>query len=581
MQLKKIKENKFFRFYQRYFKNRMGFIVALLLLIIVGVATSNIGPLLYGRMIDFITTSNLNDLTNYIVIYFFVIMGSVGMGVLEGYLGQILSFKITNDVKMKLYNKILHMRFKKLDEFTVGELISRLESDAGSIVDYYINFATSVALIIFNLIISLYFVFSISIQLSTVSILFIPASVMITVVFRGKFKALSKKEKKFSDKYYGFINEAFANLKGIRSYQLEDSFASRFKGFIAQRFGLVKRSIFLENSMNILSQLITLVFTLVVIYLSAVLIMEGKLTVGSMVAFNTYINNLFNAVSRILNLNISAQSVSVSMDRIEAFENEMDETDLHCATDEKDIVIHSISLEGVSFAYKDTPVLQNLSMQLDKNGLYGIVGNNGCGKSTLAKLLIRFYDIDSGYIKFNGINQHEININSLRNNFTYIQKEIFITNESLLENIKIANRHAGYKDVVWACEKAGLTQMIENLPEKYETKLGENGSLLSSGQKQKLNIARAILRQTPVFLLDEVTSDLDGAAEKEILSIIQNIATQSIVIFISHKASSLMGCDQIYVMADGQFVAQGSHNQLINNNTLYRKLFSGNENEPA
>jgi len=151
----------------------------------------------------------------------------------------------------------------------------------------------------------------------------------------------------------------------------------------------------------------------------------------------------------------------------------------------------------------------------------------------------------------------------------------------LLENIKIANRHAGYKDVVWACEKAGLTQMIENLPEKYETKLGENGSLLSSGQKQKLNIARAILRQTPVFLLDEVTSDLDGAAEKEILSIIQNIATQSIVIFISHKASSLMGCDQIYVMADGQFVAQGSHNQLINNNTLYRKLFSGNENEPA
>lgn len=576
----RVTNSAFYSFYQRYFRHRLLFVAGLLALIIFGVATGNINPYLYGKIIDFITTGNLASLRIYIVIYFFATIVSAGLGMLEGYMGQIFSFVVTNEVKKELFNKIMRMRFKRLDEYTVGELISRLESDADTVVGYYINVATSIVMIIFNLIVSVYFVLAISTALSAVAVLFIPSTMIITLIYRKKFRKLAKKQKEFFDKYFGFVNESFSNIKGMRSYQLEDNIGEKFIKFIEKNLKLTKQSTKLENMMSVLNKLISTVFTLAIIYLSAIFIFEGKLTIGSMVAFNTYINKLFDAVSRILDLNIDAQNVAVCLGRIESIQKEPDEFQLYIDDGKISwLPIENIHINGLSFKYKEQYVLTGLSMHLSRPGFYGIVGKNGCGKSTLAKLLIRFYDADEGAIQFNGVDQREFSLKYIRENITYIQKEVFITNDSLINNIKVANPEISDSEIIKACERVGLSEIVETLPDGYNTRLGENGSSLSSGQKQRINIARALIRKSSVILLDEVTSDLDGKSEKEIVSLIHEMANQSLIIFISHKLTSIVSSDKIFVMHHGVLQAQGTHEQLIAEDKLYQDLFKQDEED--
>lgn len=566
-------KNHFIWFYTKYFKRQKAFLLLVLALIVVGVGIGNIGPLLYGRMIDLITTAQISELKKYIVIYFSITVGAIALSIAETYAGQFLTFKVTQRVKTDLLEKIIRMRFQKLDHYTIGELISRLESDAGAIVEYYINFVTSIMLIVFNLVISIYFVIQISPQLSFVSAFYVPMAVLNTVLFKNKYRALATKQKDYSDRYFGFINETFSNIKGIRSYQMEKWTVQKFKGFIQENFALLKRSMLIGNISGVISQMVSLCFTLVLIYLSALLILNGQLTIGSMVAFNTYNDKLFDAVSRIMNLNLNAQSVIVCLDRIKKMDEEPCETEESRA--ELDAPIHHILMNHVDFGYSsDVPVLRDVSLSIAKPGLYCFVGQNGCGKSTLVKLLLRFYDYNAGSIRYNDIDMMDLSMAEIRRNYTYIAKEPFILKDTLLNNILLADAHQLPEEVKRACERAGLAAYVGSLPEGYDTVLNEGGSSLSSGQKQKINMARMMIKKTPVYILDEVTSDLDGVAEKEIMGIIREVAQSAIVLFITHRAAPLMECDRIYVMSEGHIVADGTHAELLDQNELYREMFA-------
>ncbi|MDO5376836.1 MAG: ABC transporter ATP-binding protein [Clostridia bacterium] len=232
-------------------------------------------------------------------------------------------------------------------------------------------------------------------------------------------------------------------------------------------------------------------------------------------------------------------------------------------------------MNHVDFGYSsDVPVLRDVSLSIAKPGLYGFVGQNGCGKSTLVKLLLRFYDYDAGSIRYNDIDMMDLSMAEIRRNYTYIAKEPFILKDTLLNNILLADARQLPEEVKRACERAGLAAYVGSLPEGYDTVLNEGGSSLSSGQKQKINMARMMIKKTPVYILDEVTSDLDGVAEKEIMGIIREVAQSAIVLFITHRAAPLMECDRIYVMSEGHIVADGTHAELLERNELYREMFA-------
>lgn len=572
------KKNPFVWFYTRYFKRQKALLLLVLALIAVGVVIGNIGPLLYGRMIDLITAAQIGELKEAIFLYFFLTLSAMALSIVETYAGQFLTFRITQRVKTDLLEKIVRMRLCRLDSYTIGELISRLESDAGTIVEYYINFATSILLIVFNLAISIYFVIRISPQLFLVSAFYVPMAMLGTVLFKKKYRALAGKQKDYSDRYFGFLNETFSNIRGIRSYQMEAWTVQKFKTFVKENFALIRQSMRLGNLSGVMSQVVSLGFTLVLIYFSAVLILNGQLTIGSMVAFNTYNDKLFDAVSRIMNLNLSAQNVIVCLERIQKMDEEPCETEQSRA--KLNAPIRSIRMTHVDFGYSpDVPVLLDVSLSLSKPGLYGFVGENGCGKSTLVKLLLRFYDYDAGSIQYNGIDIMDLGIAEIRQNCTYIAKEPFILKDTLMNNILLADVHKSPEEAKRACERAGLAAFADSLPERYDTVLNEGGSSLSSGQKQKINMARMMIKKTPVYILDEVTSDLDGVAEKEIMGMIREVAQRAIVLFITHRVAPLMECDRIYVMAEGRFVADGDHAQLLKQSELYREMFAKRQTE--
>lgn len=569
---------KLWIFIKEYMASEKNKLIFLVLMIFGGTFIKNINPYLYGKMLDSISHSDMSFLIKLIIIYFVVTMLTTLLGIYEDYLGQTLSFKISRNVQKDMFNKIIKLKARNYEKYDVGELMYRLNGDSDEIVSFCINVITSFLHILVNIVISLYFVLKISIHLSSVAIFYIPTSVAVTFLSRRYFKRLAKERKQYNDKYYSFQNEVFSNNIGIKSYMLEDLMNEKFTKFISKELRILRRSIFLSNAMDFLNTFITVISSLYIIYLSAILIRAGLLTLGTMVAFNTYINNLFASISEVLGLNISKQDIIVSLTRVNEIMSENSEKneseEASCALKKVNFVVDEICFR---YSEKDKLVLNKLSFEILSNGFYGIVGRNGCGKSTIAKLLVKLYQAECGEIKLNGESYNDISENKLRGNITYVQKEDFFFNDTILNNIKLGNPDASDKEAIDICKKVGLHAYINTLPEKYETVIGEGASLLSSGQKQKLSIARALLRNTPVYIFDEVTANLDGESEKLVVSILKELSKNSIVFFISHKLSSIIACDEIFLIDKGVLIERGNHDYLIQNSKLYCELFKNTD----
>lgn len=573
--MKKDKDfEKFNWFLKKYIYPQRVKIAFIVLLILVGSFIGNLSPFLYGKMLDSIVAFDINHLMRLIIIYFIVTVGTTILSIFEGYMGKMVSFKIVKSSQRDLFNKIVRLKASAFEKYTSGELISRLNGDSEGVVSFLLDVITSILNIFINISVSLYFVLKISIKLSSVSIFYIPASLIVTIAARKRFKKLAEKRKIFNDKYFGYVNETFSNNIGIKCFRLEKKACDKYDNFISKELDIEKHSMVLGGIIQMLNTLISVISSLYIIYLSGILIKDGLLTIGTMVSFNTYINKLFASISQILGLNISKQTVSVSLDRLISLISEKSE-DMEEYEKELKNEPDYINVRNVCFRYNDDSdtVINNLSFSLDSPGFYSFVGKNGCGKSTLAKLLVKLYDVDSGYMEINGIDYNNCSIDSLRENITYIQKEDFFLNDTIYNNLSLANERVSAEDIYISCQAVGIDEFINSLPDKYDTVVGEGGSTLSSGQRQKLNIARALLKKTKILIFDETTSNLDGESEKNVIAILKKISKYSIVIFISHKVLSIVQSDRIFLMENGNIVDSGTHEQLSKNNDIYRELF--------
>ena len=355
-----------------------------------------------------------------------------------------------------------------------------------------------------------------------------------------------------------FTGEVYGSLKLIRSLK---------RG--------IKKSVKLDiisTLFSLLSSFISSIAPLILIWYGSGEIMRGHLTLGGLMAFSSFIGYLFDPTESFMGINLTIQKSLASAERIFEIMDKTEEAKEKGSID-LELPLGNIKFENVSFSYDKENILEDISFEIKSGENVAFVGETGVGKSTIAALLLGFYDPDEGTIYINDIDTKKLKLSSIRKNIAYVSQDIFLFSDTIRENIRFGRRGASDNEVEKAARSAGIHDFIEKLPDGYDTKTGERGLKLSGGERQRISIARAILKNAPILLLDEATSNLDRKTERRIIEAIKRVSKYKILITIAHRLSTIKDADRIFVLNNGRIIASGRHNELMRESEIYRKLY--------
>ena len=396
-------------------------LIFLLMVIILGVIISSITPYLYGKIIDYIVKGDLKSIKNFLFCFATFNIVSIALSILENVIGTQITIGISNNIKYKIFSHILHLKANEQDRYSTGELLNRTEGDADAIVSYYINVITSWIMIIINLTVSIYFLIKISKMLTEIGILLLPVNYLINFLFRNRIKIYKLKEKQKEDGYFKFVNIALSNLKNIKVLLLEKFFSHKFLEIKDEQYKIEIKNVYLSSLINFLQQLFNQIFEVIIIFISAVFIIKGILSIGMMVSFNSYLEKLFDAISRLISLNLEKQTLAISLERI----NDIQSKEKEIVAENQPIKINKIEFSHVSFKYDKNEVLRvlkpNGTFIVNQNGsdnlkeflsmympfkMKGVWDMNSCAM-TLANAGFEVVETkeDRGYIRFHNLRQ--------------------------------------------------------------------------------------------------------------------------------------------------------------------------------
>lgn len=464
--------------------------------------------------------------------------------------------------------------FLKIDSFdknTIGKYMSFLDGDIGVISGFFVSSINSFLVCMVKLIVSSIFIFSISVKLSLIGLVSLPIMLFINVKFGRVIKRLQMQNRKIFDSYTSTIQEAFSGIREIKGLVIENVLLGKNEKNLKQNFD-INIKLGLISSFGGFAQVTTgFLMQIAVFFSGCIMIAKKKLLVGRFSSFNSYLDEFLTALRELTSIHISIQNVIVSMNRFDELIN-----NCSCETIEacgEELVNGSIEFKNVCFGYSEKKVINKLCFDIRQNELVAIVGANGAGKTTVLNLLIGFYDNYEGQILIGGKNLQEIDLYTLRMGITYIQQQPFLFNDTIRNNLMLGSDY-DEEVLINVCKKVKLYEYIVKLPDGLDSIIGERGKILSGGQKQQLAIARGLLRKSKVFLLDEITSNIDGEIEKSLIKVIFELSKEHTVIMIAHRISTIIDVPKIIVVDKGTKVDQGTHDELLERCSIYKKLFS-------
>lgn len=545
-----------------------------LLAIITVTALGLIQPILWGKILSKLFEKAFYEGLKFILILLALYTFRYLVSFFQDYMLSFINENIILDIKKDLYLKILNLPVKAFDDIRVGEFISRIQGDTSEIADIITRQFLSTLVDILRVISIGVIVFTISIKLSIIVLLVFPISYFVFTKFgkilREKNKLLSKE----LDGYYGSLNESLTGIREIKCLGVKDYKFNQFSNMVST-IKSKKIELTLLNSISIIiMNMLGLFSSIGVLSVGGYFIYKGYLTIEYYVAFSSYSSEFSSSLMNITKLNSSLQKMFNSLERIFTLMDNLNyENDTFGDIEDHEIK-GTIEFKDVTFEYnKGTPALNNVSFLIENNKKTAIVGASGSGKTTIFNLINRFYKIKSGEITIDGINISEFTEQTLTGKIAVVRQNPFIFNESIMDNLKLANHAATDEDIFNACKSAYIHDYISSLPNGYNTKVGENGVTLSGGQKQRLAIARALLKSTSIILFDEATSALDNESQHYIKKAINDLSKDRTIIIIAHRLSTIIDCDNILVLENSKIVGSGSHEFLIKNNNIYKRLY--------
>jgi len=481
------------------------------------------------------------------------------------------------ELRKKVVKHIIKLDLSYLHKSSVGRLLNHINVESAAVL----NIATTTLTVAFKNAVTCLIMFSIMAYYGRYMffvLLFLVPTIGLSIrVIVRKMRKITKKVFDTQNMHASILLQVMNGLKTVKSYVREKYEVNRIFKFEQD---LYKHSL---KQAKISSAQTPIVETFVGIGLAmslwggGQLIAEGLMTTGDFVAFLLAMTAAYKPLKGILNINTNLQKGLIGAERIYKFLDEKPLITNKLNSKKSMAKKANIEFENVSFAYdkKDGSVINDLSLKLNNGKVCAFVGPSGSGKTTIMNLITRFYDIDSGSIKINGIDIRDYNLDTLRENVAFVHQDSFLFDGTVADNIRYGNLKATKKQIEEAAKLAACYDFItKELPNSFDTVIGENGSSLSGGQKQRISIARALLKDSPILLLDEATSALDTESEKLIQNAINKLIKGRTTFVIAHRLSTILDADVICVINKGKIVEQGSHEELIKNkNGLYKKLY--------
>jgi len=524
-------------------------------------------------------TIDLNMLFNLLILASILYIISAIFTYLQSWFLTQISTNISYSLRKRLIEKVNSLALKDVDEKKRGDILSRITNDVDSlqtgITSTFIQFMTAIITIVGVFIMML----SINVILTLITVVLIPIAVLIMSFVIKRSQRYYKEQLNYKGQVNAHIEETFGGQDIIRVFNQEEDSIKSFKQDNNKMYEYEWKSQFYSSLLGPIMNFISNLEYVVIAVIGAIFVLQKAIMVGDILAFFQYIQNFTQPIQQITRVINLVQTALAATERIFEF-LELEEED-DSATLIIDDIYDAIIFENVKFAYEDEDyVINDLTLKADKGEKIAIVGHTGAGKSTIVKLLMRFYDINSGEIKIDNVNIEEINKNSLRSMVGMVLQDTWLFNGTIRENIRYGNLDASDSEVEQAARIAYADDFIKQLPDGYDTILNEDTDNISIGQKQLLTIARTVLSDKKILILDEATSSVDTRTEKLIQDAMDKLMENKTSFIIAHRLSTIKNADKIIVLDEGKIIEQGTHNELISiNGGYYKSLYNQFEAE--
>lgn len=510
-----------------------------------------------------------------LILLFLVYIGGAGSTLIASFLLTNAIQNTMKNIRNEVEKKINKLPIRYFDGNSYGDVLSRITNDVDTISNALQQSFVQVINAFLSVGLALVMMYSINIKLALIATLIIPLSILITRVIVSKSQRLFDSQQKALGNLNGKVQEMYTGFNELKLYGKEEDALDEFvkvneelrvTGFKAQ---------FISGIMSPLIGLVTYLGIAVVGVVGAIISISGGITVGNLQAFIRYIWQINQPLSQVTQLSSAIQSAVSATNRVFEFLEEDEEV----KDPENPIKIENpkgdVTFEHVKFGYKeDKPLIKDLNINVKSGQMVAIVGKTGAGKTTLINLLMRFYDIQGGSIKIDGVDIKDMKREDLRSMFGMVLQDTWLFNGTIYDNIRYGRFEATKDEIVEAAKIANVHHFIKTLPGGYDMVLNEEASNVSQGEKQLLTISRAILKDPAILILDEATSSVDTRLELLLQKAMRNIMKDRTSFVIAHRLSTIKSADLILVMSDGNIIEQGTHEELMNQGGYYESLYN-------
>ncbi len=552
----------------------MRFLISMICMVIAGALTSSQAVLVKPVLDDIFLAKNPASLKwlPIAVILIFLVKGICNY--IQTVLMNFIGLRIVTDLRNQLYEQIQKQSLSFFAQHPTGLLMSRITNDVASIQNAVSDVVTSIVKDSFTIVALVCVIFYTDWKLAFIAMIIFPLTIYPISQFGKKIRKVTTSTQMTMATLSSLLQETISGTRIVKAFGMEKYENNRFAGENERFFKLNMKAVSVKALSHPLMEFLGGLGIAAVIFYGGYNVLEGNSTPGTFFSFLTAVLMLYEPVKRLTNVNntinqgiAGAERVFSIIDLVPDIEDKPDAAELPP-------IKHGIDIENVTFRYEKIPVLKNIRLSMKAGEVVAFVGMSGGGKTSLVNLIPRFYDVSEGRVLIDDFDIRDVSLQSLRRQIAIVTQQTILFNDTVKNNIAYGSFEKSDEDIISAAKAANAHDFIMRMPKGYDTNIGELGTKISGGEKQRLSIARAILKNAPILILDEATSSLDTEAEIEVQEALDNLMKGKTTLMIAHRLSTIRNADRIIVLVNGEIVEQGDHETLMQKKGEYFRLYN-------